>query len=232
MSEHMNIAKWKKGSDNLEIVVDPNKAIEWRRTKLGDVRDVLVVPKVFSDAKKGMLASEQRLKALFGTADALEVAKRILTEGEVQLTADYKRQLIEQKRRQIIQLIHRQGTDPRTHAPHPIQRIENALEQAKVRIDEFKPAEQQVQDVLRQLRPILPIKFETKEIALTIPAQHAPKTFGILKQMGKIIREAWLSDGSWSGTIEIPGGLEQELYDKLNSLTHGELQAKVIKVIE
>ncbi|MDO8660859.1 MAG: ribosome assembly factor SBDS [Candidatus Woesearchaeota archaeon] len=230
-SEHMSLARWKRGSDNFEIVVEPEKALAWKKTKQGDVRDVLAMPKIFSDAKKGMIASEHRLQALFESSDPLVVAMRILTEGDVQLTQEYKHKLLEQNKARLVQLIHKQGVDPHTHAPHPIQRIEAAIVEAKVHIDEFKPAEQQLADVLKQLRPILPIKFEVKEIAITLPAAQASKAFSALKQMSKIIREEWRPDGSWDGTVEIPGGLEQELYDKLNSLTHGSVQAKVIRVI-
>lgn len=230
MSEHMNLARWRKGSDYFEIVVDAEKAISWRRTKQGDVREVLVLPKIFSDAKKGMLASEHRLQALFDSTDPLIVAARILSEGEVQLTQEYKHKLLEQTKSRIVQLIHKQGVDPRTHAPHPPTRIEAALAEVKVHLDEFKPAEHQLADVIKQLRPILPIKFETKEIAITLPFAQASKAFSVLKQMSKIVSEEWLSDGSWSGIVEIPGGLEQELYDKLNSMTHGSVQAKVVRV--
>ncbi len=229
--EHINTARLKKGSDVFEIVIDPEKAMAARHGK-ADIRDAVRVPKVFSDAKKGMLASEQRMQAVFGTTDPWEVAKKIIADGEIQLTASYREQLREQKRRQIVDFIRRNGVDPRTHAPHPAQRIEAAMVEAKVRIDEFRPVEQQVQDVLKSLRPILPIKFETKDIELTIPAQYASKANSVVKQFGKVLNEQWQNDGSWKGVVEIPGGMEQELYDKLNALTHGEVIARVIKVNE
>jgi ribosome maturation protein SDO1 len=227
--EHMNTARLKKGSDVFEIVIDPEKAIEARHGK-ADIRDALKVQKIFSDAKKGMLASEQRMQALFGTTDAIEVAKKIVVDGNIQITAEYRQKLMDQKRLQIIEFIRRNGVDPRTHTPHPATRIEAALVEAKVRVDEFKPVEQQVQDVLKALRPILPIKFEMKEIELTISAQYASKAYSAVKHFGKILSESWQNDGSWRGIIEIPGGMEQEMYDKLNALTHGGLVSKVIKV--
>lgn len=227
--ERINTARLRKGSDVFEIVIDPEKAMAVRHGK-ADIREAVRVPKVFSDARKGMLASEQRMQALFGTSDPYEVAKRIIADGEIQLTANYRAQLREQKRRQVIEFIRRNGVDPRTHAPHPVQRIETALAEAKVRIDEFRPVEQQVQEVLTALRPVLPIKFEVKEIELTIPAQYASRAYGTVKQFGRILAEQWQNDGSWRGTLEIPGGMEQELYARLNALTHGELVAKVIAV--
>ena len=68
MTEHINIARLKKGSDVFEVVINPDKAIDFRQGK-ANFEDAVVYPKVFSDAKKGMLASEQRMNALFNTAD-------------------------------------------------------------------------------------------------------------------------------------------------------------------
>ena len=226
MSETQNLAKYKKGSDNFEIVVDPDKAMAFKKG-IGDIREVLMFPKIFSDAKKGMTAPENRVQAVFGTTDPNEVAKKIIQDGEVQVTAEYRNAIVQQRRQRVIDLIHRNGVDPRTNAPHPLTRIESALTEAKVKIDEYKPAEDQIQTILREIMPILPIKFVKKEIQLTIPAQYAGKTYSVVKQMFKVLRESWNSDGSWTGLVEIPGGLEQDLYDKLNGITHGTLQAQV-----
>ncbi len=228
MGDSLNLARLKKASEVFEIVVNPDKAIYFRKHPESNIRDALVYPKIYSDVKKGILPSEQRLQAVFGTTDPLEVSKQIIMKGDIQVTAEYRKQLLEQKRRQIIEMIRKQGVDPRTNAPHPLTRIEAALEQSKAKIDEYKPAETQVQEILKQLRPILPIKMVTKEIDITIPAQYAQKAYPTIKHFAKILRENWENDGSWHGMIEIPGGLETDLYDKLNNIAHGSVQAKLI----
>ena len=53
---------------------------------------------------------------------------------------------------------------PTTHTPHPVTRIELALEEAKFHVDEFTSVEEQLQEALKKLRPIIPIKFEVKEV--------------------------------------------------------------------
>lgn len=230
MTEHINIARVKKGSDVFEVVINPDKAIDFRQGK-ANFEDAVVYPKVFSDAKKGMLASEQRMKALFNTADPVEVAKLIIKQGEIQLTSEYRQKLLEQKKKRIIDIIHRNAIDPRTNTPHPITRIETAIQEAKIKIDEFRQPESQVDEILKKLRIIIPIKFVKKEIDIKIPALSAAKSYSQIKIFGKILKDEWLSDGSWHGIIEIPGGLEQDFYDKLNSLTKGDNQVKVINTI-
>jgi ribosome maturation protein SDO1 len=227
---HLNLAKLKKGKENFEIDIDADSAVAYKEGKAIDIKDILKAQTIFSDAKKGLVASEHLMQQLFGTSDSIKVAEIIIKEGEIQLTAEYREKLRQNKRRRIIDIIHRNAVDPKTHLPHPVQRIENAFDEAKVKIDEFKSAEKQLQDVLKKLRMVLPIRFEVKEMAVKIPAEYAAKSYSIVKSFGTIQKEDWQSDGSWIVVVEVPGGLEQDFYDKLNSFTHGNNETKVLKV--
>lgn len=226
---HLNLVKFKKGEHKFEIDVDPDKAMAFKKGQIDDIRDVLKAEKIFTDAKRGEEAPEKDIVAVFGTDDVLEVAKQMVMKGEIQLTEKYRDAQRELKLKQIVNIIHRNGVDPKTHYPHPAARIESAINEVKARIDDNKTAEDQVQDVLEKLRTVLPIKFEIKEIAVKIPAQYAAKAYPLLKGQGKLLKDNWLSDGSLSAVIEIPGGLEIDFYDKLNSFTHGTSEAKVLK---
>ncbi len=224
------VAKLKIHDQNFEILVECNGALALRSGKDIDVRSILAAQKIFSDAKKGLEAPENAMKSIFGTKDTLEIAKIIIKKGDIPLTTEYKEKLREEKKKKIIDIIHRNAVDPKTHAPHPPQRIENALLEAKVHIDEFQDVQRQVQEIIKKIRPILPIKFEVKEIAVKIPPDYAVKSYSTVKQFGKILREDWQTEGSWVAVIEIPGGLENDLYDKINKLTHGNVETKVLKV--
>ena len=221
------IARYKTGGNTFEVLVDCNNAIAFKGGHNVDMKDVLAAEKVFADSKKGMVASPTALKQIFGTDNPVEAAKEIIKKGDIQMTAEYKNKIRDEKVKRIINIIHRNGVDPRTHAPHPVRRIEAALEDIKINIDEYKPAEQQVTDVLKKLKVILPIKFETKEIEVRIPGKYTGKAYGILKGFGRILKEEWQHDGSFFAVIEIPGGLEEEFHDKLNSITHGDAETNV-----
>ena len=187
----MNIARLKKGQENFEVVVNPDLAMQFKKNQSIAISEVLSYPKIFSDAKKGMQASEQRLKALFGTSDAEEVAKLIIIQGTVQLTAEYRSNMLEEKRKRIVHVISLNAIDPRTNAPHPVSRIENAMQEAKCRIDEFKQADEQVNDVIKAMRTILPIKLVIKEIEIVLPAQSAGKAYSVIKRFATIKNEEW-----------------------------------------
>ncbi len=224
-----NLARLKKDSYSFEVVVDPDLAMEFREKKKGEITDILKSDQIFSDAKKGLVVPSSLMMTVFKTIDKENIAETIIKSGEIQLTSEYREKKREEKRKRIIAIISRNGVDPKTHFPHPPQRIENAINEAKPKIDEFKSAEDQVKDIVSGLRHILPIRFETKEVALKIPADYAAKSYSVVKDLSKILKEEWQSDGSWVIVVEVPGGLENDLYDKLNSLCHGEIESKLLK---
>lgn len=227
MKQHY--ARLKKAGTRFEVAIDSEKAIEFKQGTVLDIKEVLKDIHVYLDAAKGLRPSEDELRNAFGTTDQTEIAKTIILKGEVQLTGEQRTEMHQAKRRQVLDLLHLWGIDPRTKAPHPVARLENAFEEAKVRIDDNKSAQEQISDIIKKLAPILPIKIESKQIKLTIPAQYAHKAYGQLKRMATIKQDKWTPDGSWDGIVEIPGGLEPDLYETLNKICHGELVAKHVE---
>jgi len=165
------IARLRRGGEEYEVLVDPYLARDLKEGKEVNFEELLAAEEIFKDAKKGERASSEELRKAFGTDDIYDVARRIILEGEVQITAEQRKEMLEAKRKQIITFISRNTIDPRTNAPHPPARIERALEEAKVHIDVFKPVEAQIKDIVKALKPILPLKFEETEIAIKIPPE-------------------------------------------------------------
>jgi len=220
---HISVA-----GEKFEIYVDPNLALDFKLGKKTDFNNVMVVEDIFKDAKKADRASGEKLKKAFGTEDILEIGKKIVMNGEVPITTDQKRAMIQEKTKKIIAILARETIDPRTNAPHPPQRIEKALEEVKIHVDPFKPAEQQIQEAITALRPILPMKIETARLAVKIPADAAQKLYGSFKEYN-VQQEEWLGDGSLIIVVEIPAGLQTEFFDKANRLTAGRAQIKDLK---
>jgi ribosome maturation protein SDO1 len=225
-----NLARIKKGGQHFEVILEPEKVVELKEGKSVEIRDTLRSENIFADAKKGLLAPEHLFKQAFGTEDTLKIAETIIRDGEVQLTAEYRKGLRGKKLKQIIEIIHRNGVDPRTHLPHPVARIEMAMEEAKIRIDEFKKPEEQVSRIVSELRVMLPIKLEVAEIEIIISnSQNAARAYPTVKSYSTILKDDWLNDGSWRGVVEIPAGLSEELFSKLNKITKGEIETKIIR---
>lgn len=148
MTDKFTIVRLSVEGDKFELLVKPDPALEYKLGKRADISSILVSDEVYSDANKGSRASTEKLMKHFKTADPVEVAKQIMARGELNLTTDQRRKMVDEKRKQIVSYIHQSFVDPKTHVPHPILRIEAAMEQARVSIDPHKRAEDQAKDVV------------------------------------------------------------------------------------
>lgn len=222
------IATYDKDGEHFELYLDPDNAYLWMERSKKDLKNILVVEEVFEDARKGERHKSEKVKRAFGTTDIIDILKIVLEQGNVQLTTEQKRKKLEETRKQILGIICSEAIDARTKAPIPLQRLENALEQVRVTIDPFKEPREQVPGIVKVLLPILPIKFEKISVAVKVPPAHAHRSYGTLKSYG-IKKEQWLGDGSLVVMIEIPAGMQGEVFDKLNKLTAGQIETKIVE---
>jgi len=222
------IARLKTHGLDFEIYVDPDLALSYKEGEQVDLKDVLAVEDIFKDAKAGDRASEESMSKVFHTTDVKQVADAILTKGELHLTTEQKKKMLENRRKQVISLIARNAINPQTKTPHPPARIESAMEEAKVHVTLDRKASEQVEKIVKAIQPIIPIKFEKVQVAIKIPAAHAAKLYPIIREYGEVKKEEWAGTEQYC-LIEMPGGLQDELYDKLNSVTHGEVKTKLVK---
>lgn len=224
---NLTLARLKKSGKNFEVSIDSDAALAFKKGA-GDFSSVLKSDEIWADAKKGKLASSAELQSVFKTDDKEEVAKRIIQDGEIQSTADYREKLRGEKEKMVMGLISRNAIDPRTNAPIPLTRLENAFEEARIHVDEKRTADQQVQEILDKLRPVLPLRFEIKQLQVKIPAAYASKVYHILK-LYKILKEEWQNDGSLIALLEMPLAMQNDFYDKINNVTHGGVETKEVK---
>jgi ribosome maturation protein SDO1 len=148
MSEKFTTARISKSGEKFEVLVKPEPALEYKMGKQLGISQLLVIDEIYSDAGKGTRASTEKLEKAFGTPDPIKIAEEIMKHGELQLTTDQRRQLVEDKRKQIIAFISRNCIDRRTNTPHPPLRIEQALNQVKYSIDPFKSSDEQAKDII------------------------------------------------------------------------------------
>ena len=184
---------------------------------------------VFEDLRRGKKATDGDMEAVFDTSDGMRIAGHILVEGEIHWTKTQREEEKSKKMKQIITIISKNAINPQNKKPHPYQRIEKAIEEAKVKLDLMRSPEEQVDDVVKSIRAIIPIRMEQVEIAIKIPSAFTAKGYNIVAQLAQIKKEEWQSDGSWVSVVNLPAGLQMELIDKLNKLTHGRVQTKLLK---
>lgn len=219
------LATYEKAGNKFELYIDPDAAYAYLDKRKPDLKNMLVAEEVYTDARKGEKAKPTELTKVFGTTDIMKILEFIMKNGVVQLTTEQRRKKVEEKHKQIIAILMREAIDPRTNAPHTQLRIENALEQAKIHVDPFKDPREQLDDIIKELRPIIPLKFEKIKIAVKVPAAFAHKCYGTFKNYG-IQKEEWTKAGDLVVVVEIFAGLAGEFYDKLNKQTGGQIETK------
>jgi len=223
------VARLESHGESFEILIDPKVVNQLREGKEVNLYEFMVIDEIFKNAHKGTKASEEKIKEVFGTTETIEVAKQIILKGEVQLTAQQRKEMLEAKRLRIIAEIARNALNPQTGGPHTPARIEAAMEEAKVHIDPFKPVDMQVNQVLDKLRPIIPIRFDKIKIAVKLTADDYGKCYEEVVHFGRILKDEWQKNGSWIGVVEMPAGMRDEFFDRINGRTHGNAEFKQVK---
>lgn len=218
------IARYKHKGNVFEALVDCEKAMELKHGKDIDILDIIASREIFSDSKKGQVASEHIIKEVFGTDNDLEAIKQIILKGEVHLTAEYKSKVLDEKKKKIIAKISQNAVDPRTKMPVPPKRIELAFEEAKIRIDEHKSEDEQINEIIKKLRPVLPLSFESVVLKVVVPAAYTGKAYSTIRQFGNIQNETWKENGDLAFSIKLPSAMQYDFIDRLNAITHGDVQ--------
>jgi ribosome maturation protein SDO1 len=224
-------ARLESHGQRFEVLVDPDAALAIKRGEFeGELEDVIAAEDVFEDASHGDRPPEDSLVEVFETTDPLEIIPEVIKRGEIQITADQRREMQEQKRRQLVQTITRNAVNPQMDdAPHPPERIETALEEAGFTVDPMEPVESQVDDALDALRPVIPIRFDEVTIAVQLPADYAGSGQAQIREFGELEREEWQADGSWVGVVTFPAGLQNDFYDLANEVSSGEAETRMIR---
>lgn len=222
------IARLESHGERFEILLDPKAMDELKQGKEVDFGKYLAVEDVFKDAHKGTRPEKSKILEVFETEEIIPIVKRIIEKGEVQMTAEQRKELLESKRKQIITYIAANAINPQTKLPHPPLRIELALEEAKFHADPMRAFDKQIEDAMKALRPILPIRFEKSRIAIRLHGEDYGRCYDDLVKYGLVEREEWAADGSWIGLMEIPAGLITELQEKLRQKTKGTASVKLL----
>ncbi|OPY26230.1 MAG: hypothetical protein A4E31_01550 [Methanomassiliicoccales archaeon PtaU1.Bin030] len=223
------VARLESHGETFEILIDPKVVNLIREGKEVDLAEHMVIDEVFRNARKGTRPEEKKLQEVFGNTDPLHVARQIILKGEVQLTTQQRKEMQESKRKRIVAEIARNAINPQTSAPHPPARIEAAMEEARVHVDPFRSAESQIENVLKALRPLIPIRFDKVRIAVKLTGDQYGRCYEYIAQSGKITRDEWQSNGNWIGIVELPAGMRDDFLTKLAERTKGDVETKILK---
>jgi len=77
------ICRLKRGDKEFEILVDPNKALDFKKGKKINLDEILAVSGIYYDVRKSESISNEELQKNFGTTDAIKIASIVLEKGEL-----------------------------------------------------------------------------------------------------------------------------------------------------
>lgn len=229
MDTKVTVVRFAVEGEKFEILVKPDPALEFKLGKRKDISGVLISEEIYSDSNKGTRASTEKLMKAFKTTDSTAVATIMLQKGELNLTTDQRRKMISEKRKQIVDFISKTYVDPRSHLPHPPLRIEQAMDDARVSVDPFRNTDEQIKEIIEQLRSIIPLKSENMLLEILVPAQFAAQSYSVLKSFGTLKKEEWQANGGLKVILDIPAAARANVMDRLGSVTKGTASIEVAK---
>ena len=221
-------ARFETGGNRFEILIDPEAAQQYKEGEEIDWEEAIAADGIWNDSSKGDRTPEKLVNDTFGSLDLIDIYKKILAEGSIQLTSQQKKEMVEQKRKRIISHIAANAMNPQTGGPHPPQRIENAIEEIRYSVDPIESDEKQIEKIVSKIKLLIPISFDKIRVAVKIPAIHVGKCYGQLSGLGNIESEEYQKDGSWIGIIEMAAAAQTKLEDLLGSVTKGTAEIKAL----
>ena len=226
--EEAVVARYETGGNHFEILIDPESAKNYKDGDDIDWEDAIAADGIWTDSAKGDRAPDNLVSDAFSSTNLIEIYKKILTEGTIQLTSQQRNEMVSQKKKQIIAHVVANAMNPQTGGPHPPQRIENAIEETRFSIDPIEAVEKQVEKLIKSIKPLIPISFEKIKVAVKIQAIYVGKCYGQISTLANIQSEEYQKDGSWIGMLEMSAASFAKLEDVLGSLTKGTAETKML----
>ena len=148
------IARIKQAGKHFEIIVDLDDALKFKKGEISSIQ--AEGDKIFTDSKKGEVASHSDLKEAFGTDNLQSIIEKIIKNGEILVTQEHRDEEKEMKIKQVVNFLATNALDPQTGNPHTEERIKNALNQAHVDVKTNISIENQIKEILEKISPIIP----------------------------------------------------------------------------
>lgn len=217
------IVRFQKGKIKFEILTKKGAVLKYKQNKLG-LQYVLMIDTIFTKLSQGKVAKSSDLQRVFGTSDFNQCVIKILENGDLNLSSKERKAKIENKRNEIIYYITKNYINPLSNLPHPSTRIENCLNECKIRIDAQKSTKTQAMNAIKKMSGKL---FFTKanelNINLTIKYKYDINKIGqIINKIsgGCSFQQKWTDNGC-SFIMDINKTDLEELGMKLNKITNG-----------
>ncbi|MDO8640266.1 MAG: ribosome assembly factor SBDS, partial [Nitrosarchaeum sp.] len=101
----VTVVRYSYEGEKFEILVKPDPALDFKLGKKKDISAILVSDEIYPDSGKGTKPSSEKLLKAFKTEDVNEIAEIMLRKGDLNLTTEQRRKMLDEKRKQIVSFI-------------------------------------------------------------------------------------------------------------------------------
>lgn len=224
---NISTVRLKMGGNRFEIACFKNKVLNWRDGIEKDISEVLQTETVFDNVSKGVEANKKDLQRAFGTKDQLEICKKILKCGELQVSDKEREVFMEGIFRDVVQIVIEKCVHAQTGRQHSALAIENALKAKGFSVQQEHTAKKQALKALELLCTELPESFKRAQMRLRIACPEtlqADITKYLREEAGATIEEESTSAGGCAITFVCDPRRYRDL-DKLATVTYASAEA-------
>ena len=184
-----------------------------------DLDEVLQTTAVFSNVSKGILAKREDLLLAFGSDDQEAICKKILAEGELQISDKERKLELDTLFRDVASVLSEKCLNPENHRPYTISMLERALRDVHFSVDPKRPAKAQALEALPILKAKFPIERARMRLRIIVPTGSADEVRDLLAQQRAVIEEQDLhQQGSMVSMVCL---VDPGAFRKLHSLVQG-----------
>lgn len=213
--------RYQKGKKKFELLTNDGTARKFRDGNIGWNR-VLVADQIFTDSKKGNIAKDADLIAVFGTSDIDTCAQIIIKEGDLQVSAAERRAEIDAHKGKVMGYIHRTYMNAQDH-PYPHHTIKLRLEEAKIRIDPLISVQKLADEFVKKMQGKMVLRRATIEKTVVISYTYAKKAKAVVGKYCNVTKQTKDSNGiTWK--VDLPRNSLTAFMDELNAVTDGGYQ--------
>ncbi|ORM39669.1 Ribosome maturation protein SBDS [Babesia sp. Xinjiang] len=165
----------KIGGSRFEIACYKNKVLNWRSGVETDIQEVLQSPCIFTSITKGKLAKTDELLEVFGTKEIDTICKQILDKGEMQVSKEERKQMLQAMFKDVVTILSEVSINPKTGHPLTSSLIENTLKASAFSVTLKEPAKKQALKALAHLQQLYPNEIARSQMRLKITCANGQR---------------------------------------------------------
>lgn len=197
-------------------------------TREKDLDEVLQISQVFLNVSKGQVASNEDLKAAFGTTDQNDIILQILKKGELQVGGKERQAQQSQLLADVVQQVASKCVNPASKRPYPPSMIDKALKEVGFNLSTAKSAKVQSLEAIRLLvaKQVIPIARARMKIRISAPSRDAKKFSAKIKELVVEVDDEDFSD-MWELVCFIDPGVFRDIDELVSKESKGKGHVEV-----